>query len=169
MTTAALAAAIERDLLKDDTAEDSSTAECFSCGRHMVLGRARFCSNRCREFYDTGEPGYRQDWLKPTLGLYPGMRRGRHGFFIDCRHCGGEFESRGLRCCSPKCEAELRKAPAVRKHRRPRIAHYAVKVDGRGYWQPSSAIRALGFRSRDCGSDGPLPRKLSMRPSAKLD
>lgn len=32
------------------------------------------------------------------------MRRGPNGFLIGCAHCRKEFDSKGLRCCSPDCE-----------------------------------------------------------------
>jgi hypothetical protein len=31
-------------------------------------------------------------------------RRGTHGWIIECLGCGREFDSKGLRCCSAKCE-----------------------------------------------------------------
>lgn len=43
------------------------------------------------------------------------MRRGSEGYYIACKHCNKEFESKGLRCCSKECESaylesEARKA-----------------------------------------------------------
>lgn len=35
-----------------------------------------------------------------------------------------------------------------------RIRYYSV-IKGRGYWQPTPAMRALGFRPTPCGPDGP--------------
>ena len=166
-----LAAALLADQQRDRGADDA--AQCFVCGRGVVYGRSRFCSDRCRDYYDARNPGYFQDWLHPkpkgwrVIAGPPGCdvgadyrpdgiiaRRTKDGFIIRCAHCEQEFESRGLRCCSPKCEAELLKPQAARKHRRPKIAYYTVKVTGHGYWQPSQAIRDLGFQSVDCGYDG---------------
>lgn len=35
------------------------------------------------------------------------------------------------------------------------IPYYVVKRGGRGFWQPTKAMRAQGFASVPCGSDGP--------------
>lgn len=35
-----------------------------------------------------------------------------------------------------------------------RVRYYSV-IKGRGYWQPTAAMRALGFRPTPCGPDGP--------------
>jgi hypothetical protein len=102
---------------------------CFACGRNMPIGHGRFCSDRCREFYDAGgdltpdrdcldippdgwlvvagPPGteigsrYYADVLGPAPAA---MARWGAGFLIACAHCRQEFESKGLRCCSSNCE-----------------------------------------------------------------
>ena len=63
---------------------------------------------RCQDWYDAGNApitdqkvAYRSRFDKP-------MRMGPKGFYIDCAHCQKEFESLGLRCCSPKCERSYR-------------------------------------------------------------
>jgi hypothetical protein len=38
------------------------------------------------------------------------MRRGSEGFYIACKHCNKEFESKGLRCCSQDCERGYRES-----------------------------------------------------------
>jgi hypothetical protein len=101
---------------------------CFSCGRSFVYhgpkpdgSSGRFCSDRCREWYDAGNPPYEPHdprklySARATLGvgLNPGylpapMRVGPVGFFIRCLNCGKEFESKGLRCCSTECEQMYR-------------------------------------------------------------
>jgi predicted nucleic acid-binding Zn ribbon protein len=105
---------------------DTVLIDCFSCGRSLVYRGTRFCSARCREWFDAGNPPYEPldtsklygaTWRHvagPSAGYLPRpMRmagklteRGR-GFYIDCAGCGKEFESRGLRCCSPECERAL--------------------------------------------------------------
>jgi hypothetical protein len=42
------------------------------------------------------------------------MRRGSEGFYIACKHCNREFESKGLRCCSQDCERGYRESEANR-------------------------------------------------------
>lgn len=148
-----LAAALLADRQRDISSDDDA-APCFICGRAMLYRGSRFCSDGCRAYYDIGAPGVAQDWRQPKPD-YGGLRSTRHGFTIRCAHCGQEFESHGLRCCSPKCEAEMRKPRRIRKRRRPKIRYYTVKVNGHGYWQPGQAIRDLGFQSADCGFDGP--------------
>jgi predicted nucleic acid-binding Zn ribbon protein len=106
MKTAAIAAAIERDLLRADDAPSTNIVTCFSCGFSMTYRGSRFCSDRCRDWYDVGNPGCDQDWLRQTR--QPVIRPGRYGYFIRCAHCGKEFESKGLRCCSADCERGYR-------------------------------------------------------------
>jgi hypothetical protein len=92
----------------------------------MVDCGARFCSDGCRDYYDAGAPGHAQDWrqAKPD---YSELRQTQRGFRIACAHCCTEFESKGLRCCSPKCD-ELRKPVSRRKQPRRKIAYYSVKA-----------------------------------------
>jgi predicted nucleic acid-binding Zn ribbon protein len=171
-----------------DRAASHNIVNCFTCGFSMVYKNNRFCSDRCRAYFDDGNPGYAQTWLRPKTdyngivgwrvvagppGLEVGsdyynpfreafkareprnMRATKNGFAINCAHCAAEFESRGLRCCSPKCEAELSKPVTKRKQRRPDIPYYSIRSTGHGYWQPKAALRGLGFRSVDCGFDSP--------------
>jgi hypothetical protein len=185
MKQSEIASAIERDLLRrvDDGKSSADITKCFSCGYGMVYKGRCFCSDRCCDWYNAGNPGYAQDWLRPrkiedtplcdlkvTAGS-PGveigssyyfgerdpvtMRPTRDGYMILCVHCQVEFESKGLRCCSPRCEAQMSKPASERRQHRPKIPYYAVKVNGHGHWQPSGELRALGFKSIDLGFDGP--------------
>jgi hypothetical protein len=36
-----------------------------------------------------------------------------------------------------------------------KIPNYQVRRNGRGFWEPTSKMRALGFQSIPCGRDGP--------------
>jgi hypothetical protein len=99
-----IAAVIERDLLRDDDDKGSDAIKCFSCGYGMVYRGSRFCSRRCRDWYDTGNPGYAQDWLKRQKANNAPMRY----CIICCAHCKREFASIGLRCCSTDCEQRYR-------------------------------------------------------------
>jgi len=36
-----------------------------------------------------------------------------------------------------------------------KIRHYVVKRGGKGFWQPTKKMKALGFQSVPCGTDGP--------------
>lgn len=36
-----------------------------------------------------------------------------------------------------------------------KLRHYRVKRNGRGFWEPTAKMRALGFASIPCGPDGP--------------
>jgi hypothetical protein len=36
-----------------------------------------------------------------------------------------------------------------------KLKHYHVKRGGRGFWEPTKKMRALGFVSVPCGPDGP--------------
>ena len=117
-----IAAVIERDLLRVDARPPNNTVQCFSCGYGMTYRGSRFCSDRCREWYDGGDPGFAQDWLErertawrviagTTVGTEyhdPDLKPTRAGCLIDCAHCGKEFDSKGLRCCSRDCEQSYR-------------------------------------------------------------
>jgi hypothetical protein len=72
--------------------------DCLACGRSFCACDGGFCSIRCRAAYDVGWPVY-----EPPVIRY-GMPKGRHGFLIDCAGCHKQFDSKGLRCCSPDCE-----------------------------------------------------------------
>jgi hypothetical protein len=122
---------------------------CFACGQTFVYkGRqgelnGRFCSLRCQQCFDDGNPSYEEQreherrLMNAPLDSFvvvagpPGMevgkshyagvgfkftpmRRGSEGFYIACKHCNKEFESKGLRCCSPECEKAYRETEARR-------------------------------------------------------
>jgi hypothetical protein len=98
-----------------------------------------FRSMRCQVWYDDGNPTYEQPCTSENkltgaaLGSFfvvagpPGlevgsrlyekvgfssipMRRGGQGFYIACKHCNREFESKGLRCCKQECEKAYRES-----------------------------------------------------------
>jgi hypothetical protein len=125
-----IASAIRRDLLHVDDDKGGDAVKCVSCGRGMTRRCGnRFCRDRCRTWYDAGNPGHAQDWRqpKPCFGIAgwkviagsPGVefgsdpyaalkprdrRQGEIGVWIECAHCGKSFDSKGLRCCSSECE-----------------------------------------------------------------
>jgi hypothetical protein len=100
MKQSSIAAVIERDLLRVDTASPSIViTECFSCGYRMRYRGPRFCSDRCREWFDAGNPSYEQ---QEELARKPSAMS------IVCLGCRKEFYSRGLRCCSVECERRYR-------------------------------------------------------------
>jgi hypothetical protein len=45
------------------TTERTDITRCYMCGFGMLYRGSRFCSDRCRDVYDAGEPGHEQDWL----------------------------------------------------------------------------------------------------------
>jgi hypothetical protein len=95
-----IAAVIERDLLRADTASPSiDITKCFSCGYSMRYRGSRFCSDRCREWFDAGNLSYEQ---QEELARKPSAMT------IVCLGCRKEFYSRGLRCCSTDCERSYR-------------------------------------------------------------
>lgn len=122
METTKLAAAIERDLLRDDAPTRTDITKCFVCRTGMMTRGGRFCSDRCRSAYDSGFPAAGQDWLWAKSGPLiviagpPGYRLDPRAFpelrvrntatgrKISCAGCGKEFDSKGLRCCSVECE-----------------------------------------------------------------
>ena len=64
MRNTGLAAAIEADLLRQDRQRADITS-CFQCGHGMMYRDSRFCSDRCRDFYDAGNAGFAQDLRQP--------------------------------------------------------------------------------------------------------
>ena len=113
-----LAAAIARDLLAERPSRPT-TAECFACGRSYMSRKprddddnTRFCSKRCQDAYDNGLPTYDPHYASKSnprwyrAGGKP-LVMGKHGFLIPCASCGKTFDSKGLRCCSAKCERSL--------------------------------------------------------------
>jgi endogenous inhibitor of DNA gyrase (YacG/DUF329 family) len=104
MKQSAIAAVIERDLLRSNDSPLITTVQCFSCGHGMTYRRSRFCSDRCREWFDAGSLAYQSTRIVYRDRAGNEMRVGRAGFMIRCAHCAKEFESKGLRCCSVECE-----------------------------------------------------------------
>jgi hypothetical protein len=51
---------------------------------------------------------------------------------------------------------------------RDRLRYYVIKK-GRGYWQPTPAMKAVGFRMVRCGPDGPQARAIAIDWSARWD
>lgn len=61
MQQAQIAAVIERDLLRaDDGKPSADTTRCSSCGYSMIARKGRFCSDRCRSWFDAGNPSYEE-------------------------------------------------------------------------------------------------------------
>src|SRR5262249_7734767 len=100
MKQSAIAPVIERDLLRQDTASPSiDITKCFSCGYSMRYRGNRFCSERCREWFDAGNLSYEQ---QEELARKPSAMS------VVCLGCRKEFYSKGLRCCTPDCERHYR-------------------------------------------------------------
>jgi predicted nucleic acid-binding Zn ribbon protein len=105
-----LAAAILADWQRT-TPDRTDIGACFMCGRGMIYRGTRFCSDRCRDHFDTGAPGHEQEWRQREIAYTyldgRPMAKTRTGFKIACACCGTEFDSKGLRCCSTACESKL--------------------------------------------------------------
>jgi hypothetical protein len=91
----------------DSQLSSSEAIACFSCGRSFLYTTGndfgRFCSARCREWFDAGYPAHRPLDTSRLCNLPIGP----HGFLISCAGCGIRFDSKGLRCCSTDCEGSL--------------------------------------------------------------
>jgi hypothetical protein len=71
MRQSQIAAVIERDILRDDAGKQSNSVQCFACGRGMTYRGRRFCAGeRCRRWFDAGNPGHAQDWLRPKIDYH---------------------------------------------------------------------------------------------------
>ena len=159
----------------------------WSCGTTYVYRRrlgelnGNFCSTRCQDWHDAGNPTYEQQCeherkltgaalgnfrvvagppdLEVRSDLYQRlgfsgipMRRGSHGFYIACKHCNKEFGSKGLRCCSPEHEKAYRESQERRA---------VLKEAG---------IEPTSRRMCECpGCDRPIPKwKNGRQVSAKV-
>jgi hypothetical protein len=120
--------------------------KCWSCGHGYTYRRGElngnFCSVRCQDWYDAGNPGLAQEWLKPMIDWHS---------ITGWRVVAGPIEI-GSDYYAPLRRTFERRKPKA-KAKRSTIPNYTIKADGHGYWQPSTASRALGFRSVDCGFD----------------
>jgi hypothetical protein len=105
--------------------EEHPPGECFACGRpyvhHPATGddSSRFCSDRCRQWYDEGKavfrtppPWWQAQWRHvagPPAGTLPRpMSKSGDGFLIPCAGCGRSFKSLGLKYCTPDCRKRSR-------------------------------------------------------------
>jgi hypothetical protein len=188
-------------LLADRQREISSRhniISCFLCGYTFFCKErqgglnGRFCSMRCQDWYDAGNPpiaaakdtslvGWRVITGPPRVEVgndyYASvfarrapipMKRTTDRFKINCAHCGTEFESNGLRCCSLKCETECRKPKNKRKAPpRSRIPCYVVEATGKAYWRPSRVVRRLGFKTVALGFDDTQARARALAMNDK--
>lgn len=101
--------------MSDDTAPSADTSfasasqirSCFSCGRSFE-GKGRFCSDRCRDWFDVGNSPYDVDYASKSKTRWYSLPIGATGFLINCLGCGKPFDSWGLRCCSSDCERRFR-------------------------------------------------------------
>jgi len=105
LSTERLAKALLADRNRPVTAR-TDIGECFVCERGMVYRGTRFCSARCRDWYDAGNPAHQEITYRWRDGRP--MKMGTRGFLINCAHCSQEFDSKGLRCCSRDCEQSYR-------------------------------------------------------------
>ena len=135
MKTEQLAAALLADRNRE-VQERTDITKCFICGYSMVYRGSRFCSDRCREWFDAGNnpvdnyenysltgwrviagpPGIEigSDYYAGIFGRQPpGMKPSRYGFYIPCAHCKKDFECKGEgRTCSDECARGLREHEA---------------------------------------------------------
>jgi hypothetical protein len=136
--TERLTAALLADRHRETTRH--SIVKCWSCGHGYTYRRGElngnFCSVRCQDWYDAGNPGLAQEWLKPKIDWHS---------ITGWRVMAGPIEI-GSDYYAPLRHAFEHRMPKA-KAKRSTIPNYTIKADGHGYWQPSAASRALGFRS----------------------
>jgi hypothetical protein len=83
--------------------------KCLLCRARFVYrgpdddNSGRFCSDRCRDAYDTIGLRYRPPDVRYTHGDGRAMTPVTGGFRITCRCCGTQFTSTGLAFCSKDC------------------------------------------------------------------
>jgi hypothetical protein len=102
-STTKLTAAILHDHNRAGDRSSQNIANCFSCGQSMIYrgpqgdDNGRFCSSRCREWYDAGNPPYDPNYASKSNPRWYSLLMGQHGFLINCASCGRQFDSKGLR------------------------------------------------------------------------
>ncbi|MPZ40385.1 MAG: hypothetical protein GEU95_20490 [Rhizobiales bacterium] len=105
-----LTAAILED--RDRPQSSNETHACFACGRPFMWGQSgsvrRFCSQGCVDYFDSGAPPYDPTYTNKNNQRWYTLPLGKHGSLINCKGCGRQFDSKGLRCCSRDCEREHR-------------------------------------------------------------
>jgi hypothetical protein len=92
---------------------------CFACARTYSRGDGRFCSSVCRNAYDDGYPARKSSPRLPAINgkriwgpisnphlATLNLKQRSDGFEIECRGCQKAFISKGLRCCSDKCDRQ---------------------------------------------------------------
>jgi hypothetical protein len=117
---------------------------------------------RCQDWYDAGNkalgdpdttnlrrwkviagpPGLEigSDHYTGVFGREPiPMWRGRDGFYIACKHCNEEFESKGLRCCSKECETAYRET----EERRAKMKEAGIEPSNRRMCQAPACDRPI--------------------------
>jgi hypothetical protein len=152
-----LAAAILADRARAaDVPSRADTVQCFMCGYSMVYRANRFCSDRCRNFYDAGAPGHEQNWLQPPRIIDAPIRdlkvmAGPPGLEIGSSYYGALFDKRG-----------------AQRRRRPKIPCYSFNpTNGHVRWTPGQDLRRLGFKTVDLGFDGPEAWDEALRLNAE--
>jgi hypothetical protein len=124
---------------KVEAKPQQSTRECFTCGRSYIGGVHRFCSENCQAAFDNGLPPYAPLDPRKFYSL---------PIPIQCCGCNRQFDSKGLRCCSPDCERAYRQREDLE----------AELI--------SDPFRAVKRKCEGCGSDIPNWRR-GRRVSAK--
>jgi Zn finger protein HypA/HybF involved in hydrogenase expression len=99
---------VEQSTLAPSVRDITAVLECLACGRSYSRGVGECCSARCRACVDAGEPPYRPAVVRYTTLKGAPMPIMGEGFAIKCAGCRQIFSSKGLRCCSPICEQNLR-------------------------------------------------------------
>jgi predicted nucleic acid-binding Zn ribbon protein len=88
--------------------ERTDVVRCFTCGYGMIYRGSRFCSERCRDFYDAGNAPLSEQKIVYRFRDGRPMQETAKGLRIPCAHCRRDFESLGVRCCSIECERRYR-------------------------------------------------------------
>jgi hypothetical protein len=113
----------------------------------------RFCSDRCRDAYDTIGLRYRPPDVRYTHGDGRAMTPVTGGFRIACRSCHVGFNSNGLAFCSDECRRldETRKETTAAGHS-PRQCRKCIDCGGRiaRYTPSGRATKATVVRCSPC-------------------
>jgi hypothetical protein len=156
-----LSKALAREMLAERKAPTLDLLHCFACGRRFIYRgpkgdeSGRFCSTRCREAFDQGLPAYDPDYASKSNQRWYHLPLGPTGFLIARVGCGQQFDSKGLRACSPACEDAYRRRLELAKDPFRPIKRKCAKCDKDiPNWRKGRRVsRATRFCSDRCSAE----------------
>jgi hypothetical protein len=158
-------AAIARELISEGKKPATGRHHimpCFTCGHDFDWNRtrSRFCSDRCRDYYDETRRRFQPYSAVDTLRRFPVsdkiLGQGSNGAIIECRGCGTRFESVGLAYCSRDCTAakDTARKPEMMPGKRRDSRHANAAAKQAEYRRRKAAAGTLCLASKNVTDKG---------------